>query len=116
MDLTPEVAPWESVPVPDQSPPLVPGGKSSISETLPVKLSLKPETALHPLRANPSSKKSSRNKISRGKRSSDKKAETEKKLPRNDVEEGMIARASRALSLSEEDFIAQFETEGYFWR
>jgi hypothetical protein len=119
MDLTPEVAPWESLPTPKQSPRTLPRDKSTIPETLPVKSSLKPETALHPLTVHPSSKKSPRIKISRSKRLSghgDKKTETKKKCPRDDVEEGMIARASRALSLSEEDFIAQFETEGYFWR
>lgn len=126
-DLTPEVTPWEepaeetSEPVfsvqsegSEQGPNALPGSSSVKSVKIAVP-EVKTDTA-------EASKKAPRRKISRIRGASsgsgaEKKADTVRLIPRDEKEAGGIgARESQIWSDSDEEFLAQFETDGYFFR
>lgn len=109
----PDAKPWESS--------SVPSGTTAASE---VKTDA---TTAAAAAAAAASKKSPRRKISRirgplsgqGRWGGNKKAAgtgREKKVPRDEGEVGMRKRESRLLSDSDEEFLAQFEIDGYFSR
>lgn len=119
-DLTPDVTPWESALTSEPLSGMRFGRDERVPDALPWESPMNSATTAAPEpRADASSKKSPRRKISRIRGppgQGDKKAGMEKLVPRDEAEVGMGIRGSRVLSYSEEDFIAQFETEGYFWR
>ena len=124
-DLTPEVTPWEecdAAPSEQNSHMRCEESKRK-PDALPWESSVKFGAAAASevkVDAAASKKSSPRRKISRFRdrrgHEEDKKVGSEKRVPRDEKGVGMKGRMSRLLSDSDEDFLAEFESDGYFLR